>query len=333
MNNPATTFKAYVCDRYGDHHDLTIRELPLPLPATGEILVGNRAFAVGFPDLLTIQGKYQRKPALPFVPGGEFCGDVVAVGAGVTQFRAGEAVMGTALLGAYAEMVIAPAENCFHLPPSFDYVRGAAFQTAYKTAYVGLVERGGLKPGETLLVHGAAGGVGLAAVEMGKVLGATVIATAASAAKLRVAAGKGADHTINYADGSFRDAVRTLTNGRGADVIFDPVGGDVFDESLHCIAPFGRLLVIGFASGRISNAPVNYALIKQMSIVGVRAGEFGRLDPEGGRRVNDALLAFAHADKLHPHIHARFSFDDVVRAFDEICARTVIGRIVVMVTQ
>ena len=217
-----------------------------PLPGAGEILVRNRAFAVGFQDLLTIQGKYQRKPSLPFVPGSEFSGEVAGLGEGVSGFRIGDPVMGAVMLGAYAETVIVRTENCFHLPAPFDFVRGAAFQTAYKTAYVALVERGDLKPGETLLVHGAAGGVGLAAVEMGKVLGAQVIAAASSDAKRAVAAAKGADHTINYADGEFREAVKNLTQGRGADVIFDPVGGDVFDESLHCIAPFGRVLVIGF---------------------------------------------------------------------------------------
>ncbi len=296
-------------------------------------MVRNRAFAVGFPDLLTIQGKYQRKPALPFVPGNEFSGEVVAVGPGVDRFGEGEAVIGTATLGAYAELVVAPAENCFPLPQPFDFVLGASFQVAYKTAYVALVERGNLKAGDTLLVHGAAGGVGLAAVEMGKVLGARVIAAASTEAKLEVAAVQGADHGINYADGRFRDAVKELTEGRGADVIFDPVGGDVFDESLHCIAPFGRILVIGFAGGRISAAPVNYALLKQIAIVGVRAGEFGRLDPEGGRRANQAVLELANSERLHPVVHARFGFDEVRGAFEAMEARSIVGRIVVTVNQ
>lgn len=327
----SATFQAHVCHRYGDYHDLAIRDLPRRAPGAGEVLIRNRAFAVGFPDLLTVQGRYQRKPPLPFVPGSEFCGEIVAVGEGVTGFRGGERVIGSAMLGAYAEAVIASAQDCFDLPRPFDFATGAAFQVAYKTAYVALVERGRLRAGETLLVHGAAGGVGLAAVELGKVLGARVIAAASSEAKLILAADKGADHTVDYTGGEFRDAVKDLTAGRGADVIFDPVGGDVFDESLHCIAPFGRLLVIGFAGGRIPSAPANYALIKQISIVGVRAGEFGRLDPSGGRRVNAALLELANAGKLNPHIHARVPFDGVIDAFEAMCARAVTGRIVVTI--
>ena len=330
MTKPAISFEAHLCREYGDHRNLTVSELPLLDPGPGEVLIRNRAFAVGFPDLLTIQGKYQRKPTLPFVPGSEFCGEVEAVGAGVEQFRVGDPVIGTVLIGAFAKMIVAPAENCLALPQTFDVVSGAAFQTAFKTAYVALVERGNLKSGETLLMHGAAGGVGLAAVELGKVLGARVIATGSSADKLRVATANGADHAIDGSNASFRDQVKDLTAGAGADVIFDPVGGDVFDESLHCIAPFGRLLVIGFASGRIANVPTNYPLLKQISIVGVRAGEFGRLDPAGGRRVNAALLKMANADKLHPHIHRRLPFEQLESAFNEILTRTVVGRIVVL---
>lgn len=333
MNERAASFEAHVCRAYGDYHDLTIGELPLSDPGPSEVLIRNRAFAVGFPDLLTIQGKYQRKPTLPFVPGSEFCGEVASVGGNVAQFRVGDLVMGSVMIGAFAKMIVAPAENCMALPQPFDFVTGAAFQTAYKTAYVALVERGQLQPGETLLVHGATGGVGLAAVEMGKVLGARVIATGSSAEKLKHASANGADHTIDGSTASFRDAVKALTAGAGADVIFDPVGGEVFDESLHCIAPFGRILVIGFASGRIADVPANYPLLKQMSIVGVRAGEFGRLDPTGGRRVNAALLDLANAGKLHPHIHTQLSFAQVERAFDEILGRTVVGRIVVLTGQ
>ncbi len=330
MGSAANYFDAHVCAHYGDYRDLSVKELPIIEPGPGEILVHNHAFAVGFPDLLTIQGKYQRKPALPFVPGSEFSGEVAAVGEGVDRFGIGDPIIGTVLIGAFAKMVIAPAENCLPLPQPFDFVTGAAFQTAYRTAYVALVERGHLQAGETLLVHGATGGVGLAAVEMGKMLGAHVIATGSSAEKLKQASASGADHTIILSTATFRDEVKALTGGAGANVIFDPVGGDVFDESLHCIAPFGRILVIGFASGRIPDAPVNYPLIKQMSIVGVRAGEFGRLDPSGGRRVNAALLEMANARKLHPHVHKRMPFDSIEGAFDEIVRRTVVGRIVVV---
>jgi len=331
MTDPGT-FRAYQCEAYNEAAALVIRRLPLSVPGPGEVLIDNRAFAVGFPDRLTVQGRYQRKPALPFVPGSECSGIVAACGPEVDGLAPGDRVIASVLLGAYAEKVIAPAAACFPLPSGFSFAEGAAFQTAYKTAYVGLVERGALRAGETLLVLGAAGGVGLAAVELGKVLGANVIAAASSVAKLDATRALGADETIDYGSGGFRDRVRALTGGRGADVIYDPVGGDFFDEALHCIAPFGRLLVIGFASGRIPQAPVNYALIKQIAIVGVRAGEFGRLDPAGGRRVNEALLRLANAGRLHPHVHAEYPFEAVDRAFEAIAERTVVGRIVVNVT-
>jgi NADPH2:quinone reductase len=320
---------AHVCERYAEVPALVMREVSVARPGPGELLVNNRAFAVGFPDLLTVQGKYQRKPDLPFVPGSEFAGEVAALGTGVVGVKVGDKVMGSVLLGAYAAQVVARAAACFPLAPGFGFTEGAAFLTAYKTAYVGLVERGRLRRGETLLVLGASGGVGLAAVELGKVLGARVIAAASTGLKLSAARACGADATVDYSSGKFRDAVKTLTDGRGADVIYDPVGGDCFDEALHCIAPFGRFLVIGFAAGRIPQAPVNYALIKQISIIGVRAGEFGRLDPVGGARVNAALVRLASSGQLHPRIHAVYPFRDVVRALTAIAERTVIGRIVV----
>ncbi|MFT4560921.1 MAG: NADPH2:quinone reductase [Gammaproteobacteria bacterium] len=325
------TYRAHICARYGDYQDLTIREFDSQRPADDEILVQNRAFAVGFPDLLTIQGKYQRKPDVPFTPGSEFSGEVIEVGREVNDIRRGDSVMGSVLLGAYAEQVMAPAKSCFQLPKPFNFVDGAAFQVAYRTAYVALVERGQLKPGETLLVLGAAGGVGLAAVELGKALGAKVIAAASSKAKLALTKTKGADHTINYASGTFSSEVKAMTNGLGADVIFDPVGGDCFDEATHCIAAFGRLLVIGFASGRIPQLAVNYALIKQIAVVGVRAGEFGRLDPTGGRRVNDALLSMANANKFHPYVHGQFAFDEIDQIFELMIAREINGRAVAVI--
>jgi NADPH:quinone reductase len=325
------TYRAHVCVEYGDYQDLRIREFDSPRPAANEVLVQNRAFAVGFPDLLTIQGKYQRKPAVPFTPGSEFSGEVIAVGRDVTDFKPGDAILGSVLLGAYAEQIIAPAANCFQLPKPFSFVDGAAFQVAYRTAYVALVERGQLKAGETLLVLGAAGGVGLAAVELGKALGAKVIAAASNEAKLALTKTMGADQTINYGSGKFSAEVKAMTDGRGADVIFDPVGGDFFDDATHCIAAFGRILVIGFASGRIPQLAVNYALIKQISVVGVRAGEFGRLDPAGGRRVNDALLRMANDSKFHPHVYGQFAFDEIDQVFRLMVAREINGRAVAVI--
>ncbi|MSR14819.1 MAG: NADPH:quinone oxidoreductase family protein [Gammaproteobacteria bacterium] len=325
-----TTFAAYRCHRFGDYHELSLERLPTPDPGDHEVLLETRACAVAFHEMLMVQGLYQLKPPLPFTPGSECAGIVRAVGRGVTKFTPGDCVIGAVRYGAHAEMLVVPGDGCFHLPSLFDFATGAAFLTAYKTAYVALVPRGQLRAGEVLLVHGASGGVGLAAVELGKALGATVIATASTDEKLAVVRAKGADHVINTTKENFRAQVKVLTNGRGADVIFDPVGGDVFDESMRCIATFGRLLVIGFASGRIPSLSVNYALIKQVSIIGVRAGEYGRQNPPGGAEVNRALFELAHAGQLRPHVHARLPFSELAAAFDALAARQAIGRIVLV---
>ena len=329
MESSNPQMRAWRVQTLGDYHALTLETQPTPRPLPGEALVAIRAFAPGFPDMLMIQGLYQLKPTLPFTPCSEFCGVVSAVGEGVLQFTPGDSVMGMARFGAAAQFITWRASELLPLPAAFDFAHGAAYLVAYKTAYVALVVRGALQAGDTLLVHGAAGGVGLAAVDLGLHLGARVIATASGAEKMAVVRAKGAHHVLDARGAGFREAVKALTGGRGADVIYDPVGGDVFDESLRCIAPFGRMLVIGFASGRIPTASMNYALIKQISLIGVRAGEYGRLDPAGGARVNAALLAAAQAGQLTPHVHARFSFTQLPQAFDEIAGRRVIGRVVV----
>lgn len=325
--------KAWRCHDFGDYHDLTLDDLPAPEPGPGEVLVDVRAAGVGFVEMLMCQGKYQLKPPLPFIPGGECAGVIAAVGEGVTTLKVGDEVMGGGSLGiglgVYAEQIALPENNFRPLPACFDFHAGATFSTAYKTAHVALVVRGGLQAGETLLVHGAAGGVGLAAVDLGKSLGATVIATGGDDEKLAVVKAKGADHVINYTTTPrFREAVKDLTDGKGADVIYDPVGGDVFDESIRCIAPFGRVLIIGFTSGRIPSVPVNYPLIKQFSVVGVRAGEYGRLNPEGGRAATAELMRWAEEGRFSPHIHKVLPFDGLIDAFDEIRDRKVVGRIV-----
>ncbi len=320
--------RAYRCHQFGDYHQLRLDALPTREPGPREVLIETRACAVAFHEMLMVQGLYQLKPPLPFTPGSEASGVVRAIGSAVTRFKLGDRVIAAVRYGAHSEMLLVAEEACFSLPPNFDFAEGAAFLTAYKTAYVALVPRGALKAGETLLVHGASGGVGLAAVELGKHLGAVVIATASSAEKLAVAQAKGADHLINTSLESVRVAVKRISGGRGADVIFDPVGGDLFDESMHCIATFGRLLVIGFASGRIPTVGVNYALIKQISIVGVRAGEHGRQDPVGGAAVNRALFKLVAAGHLQPHVYARLPFGALVTAFDRLAGRQVSGRIV-----
>ncbi|HMM75766.1 MAG TPA: NADPH:quinone oxidoreductase family protein [Gammaproteobacteria bacterium] len=326
-----TQMRAWRCHAFGDFHAIGIERMPAPRPAPGELLIDVRAFAPGFPDMLMVQGLYQLKPPLPFTPCAEFSGVVSALGADVTGHRLGDAVMGVVRFGAAAERLVVRASDCLPLPATLDFVHGAAFLIAAKTAHVALVVRGGLQAGETLLVHGASGGVGLAAVELGKRLGATVIAAASGPQKLAAARARGADHLVDYGDGGFRQRVKALTGGRGADVIYDPIGGDVFDESLHCIAIFGRLLVIGFASGRIPQAPVNLALIKQITIVGVRAGEYGRQYPAGGAAVNAALADYARRGELRPHVHATRPFTGLVAAFDDLAGRKAIGRVVVTI--
>ena len=328
MSETASSHRAWRCHGFGDYHDLAIAQVATPAPGAEHILVRNRAFALGFPDLLMVQGLYQLKPPLPFVPCAEFAGEVVAVGAQVTGFAPGDKLMAAMRFGAAAECIHVAAADCMHLPLTFDYAHGAAFIIAYKTAYVGLVTRGSLKPDETVLVHGAAGGVGLAAVELALALGARVIAMASGAAKCALVRAKGAHAVLDYADGSIRERVKALTAGRGVDVVYDPIGGDVFDESLHCVAPFGRVLVIGFASGRIPSVKVNHALLKQYAVIGVRAGEYGRVYPQGGREVHAALETWAASGRLVPHIHGRLGFDELLAGFATIATRQVMGRVV-----
>ena len=305
-----------------------MEEIDLPAPGEGEVQIRIRACAVNFPDLLMVQGKYQFKPPLPFTPGMEAAGDIVAVGPGVTAFEPGDKVVAGLRTGGMAEGANTPAASCRAMPEAMSYEEAAGYTTAYLTAYVSLVRRGHLEAGETLLVHGAAGGVGMAAVDLGKQMGATVIATASSQEKLDVLADRGADHVINVADG-FKDRVKELTGGRGADVIYDPVGGDVFDESVRCIAWGGRLLVIGFASGRIPDISVNMPLIKGFSVVGVRAGEYGRRDPEKGAENIAAIDAMAAKGTIRPYVYASFPLDQAAEAMCQLRDRRVIGKVVV----
>ncbi|MAB15091.1 NADPH:quinone oxidoreductase family protein [Parvibaculum sp.] len=307
---------------------LRMDDMDLPPPGPGEVRLKLKACSVNFPDILMVQGKYQFKPELPFSPGMEGAGIVAELGEGVTTLEVGDHVVAGLRIGGFAEEVNASAEACRPIPQGMDFARAAAYPAAYLTAYVALVCRGHLQPGETLLVHGSTGGVGLAAVEMGKLLGATVIATSASDEKLKVVKARGADHVLNINDG-FKDKVKELTGGKGADVIYDPVGGDVFDESVRCIAWNGRLLVIGFTSGRIPSVPVNMPLIKGFSVVGVRAGEYGRRDPEAGRANIEAIDRLAAEGKIDPYICARFPLEKAADAMRMLQNREVVGKVVI----
>lgn len=321
--------KALVCrELLADYAGVALEEQALPEPGAGEVRVRIRAASLNFPDLLMTEGKYQLKPELPFVLGMEFAGIVEALGAGVSGFGPGDAVAGGNRIGAFSEYAVVPVAALRRKPEAISFAAAASFGAAYLTAYVALVRRANLQPGETLLVHGASGGVGLAAVDVGRLLGATVIATSASQAKRRILEGYGADHVLP--DSGFRERVKELTGGRGADVIYDPVGGNVFDESVRCIAFDGRLLVIGFASGRIPSVNVNMPLIKGFSVVGVRAGEYGRQFPEKGRENMAAIWAWAQAGRVRPRIHAEVPLADWRRAFEMMRSREVVGKVAIV---
>ncbi len=321
--------RALVCHTITDDFSGTeIRDVPMPEPGPGEVRVRVKAASVNFPDLLLTQGKYQLKLEPPFTPGMDFSGVVDALGEGVTDFSIGDAVAGGNRFGAFAEYLTVPVAGLQKKPENMSFSEAASYSAAYLTAYVALVRRGNLQPGETLLVHGASGGVGMAAVDVGKLLGATVIATGASDDKLDKVVAHGADYAINVGQG-FRDKVKALTRGRGADVVFDPVGGDVFDESVRCIAFDGRLLVIGFTSGRIATVSTNMPLIKGFSVVGVRAGEYGRQFPDKGRENVETIWNWAREGKVHPRVHAEFPLDKAMDAFAMLWNRKVVGKVVV----
>ena len=317
-----------------DIGSVRLDELDLPDPGAGEVQVRLKACAVNFPDLLMIQGRYQHKPELPFAPGGEAAGDVAAVGAGVDHIKEGDGVCFGTRVGGFAEAVNVPAAAVKPIPGAMSYEKAASYGTAYMTAYVALKVRGDLRAGEWLLVHGASGGVGMAAVDLGKHYGAKVIGTGGSDDKLAVVASRGADAVVNYTQpdgslGGFRDQVKALTDGNGVDVIYDPVGGSVFDESMRCINWRGRLLTIGFTSGRWPQAPVNLILIKSIAVIGVRAGEIGRRDPELGRRNQQALWELAQSGAIDPHVCAGFPLHQAVDAMRMLQRRLVVGKCVV----
>jgi NADPH2:quinone reductase len=321
--------RALVCRHLADDFGgLGVETLRLPAPGPGQVLVRVRAAAVNFPDLLMSQGRYQHQPELPFVPGLEACGDVAAVGAGVEGVREGDAVMVHSRTGAFAQYTLVTPAELRPKPRVYDYAQAAAFQAASLTAHVALVRRGRLQPGETLLVHGASGGVGMAAVQLGRHLGARVIATGTSDDKLAFVRQQGAHEVVNLREG-LRDRVKTLTGGAGADVVFDPVGGEVFDESMRCMAWGGRLLVIGFTSGRFASAPANLVLIKGISVVGVRAGEDGRRNPQHRVENLREIDRLAEAGVFRPHICARLPLDSAVDGFRMLAERRVLGKVVV----
>ncbi|MEL6857662.1 MAG: NADPH:quinone oxidoreductase family protein [Pseudomonadota bacterium] len=321
--------RALVCHTLSDDFSgVEIRNVETPSPGPGEVLIRVQAASINFPDLLLCQGKYQLKLDPPFTPGMDLAGTIESCGDGVDGFAVGDEVCGGARFGAFADYAVVKADGLQHKPANFSFAEAASYSAAYLTAYVALVRRGRLQPGETLLVHGASGGVGMAAVDVGKLLGATVIATGGSDDKLAEVKAYGADHVINTA-GGFREHVKDLTGRRGADVIYDPVGGDIFDESVRCIAFDGRLLVIGFTSGRIAKVSTNMPLIKGFSVVGVRAGEYGRQFPDRGRENIAQIWQWAKDGQTRPHVHDVISLEDTLSGFDRLVSRKVVGKLIV----
>jgi NADPH:quinone reductase len=322
--------RAFVCHALSDDLSGTgLADIAVPVPSAGEVLVEVKATSVNFPDILMCQGKYQFKPPLPFVPGIDVAGIIVALGPEVTGVSIGDEVVGGARFGGFAQFACLNAGGLQAKPACLSWAQTAAYPAAYLTAYVALVCRANLQSGETLLVHGGAGGVGLAACDLGRHLGATVIATSASDVKLAALKQLGVEHTFNVTTG-FREPVKALTGGRGADVIFDPVGGDVFDESVRCIAFDGRLLAIGFTSGRIPTLSVNMALIKGFSLMGVRAGEYGRQFPDRGQRNIAAVHALVSSGAVTPHVGASFALEDSRLALHALIDRQIIGKAVIV---
>ena len=305
---------------------VALEELATPKPQAGEVLVKIRAATLGFPDFLMTHGGYQLKPPVPFSPGMEGAGEIAALGADVESWAVGDKVV-CGGLGTFADYMVMPAERLRKIPDNLDFATAAATGSAYLTAYVGLVRRGLLQKDEWLLVHGAAGGVGLAAVDLGKYLGAKIIATASSDEKLALIEEKFAPEAVININDGFREKVKELTGG-GADVIYDPVGGDVFDESVRCIGWDGRLLIIGFADGRIPNIGVNMPLIKGFSVVGVRAGEYGRRNPEKGAENHEAIWRLAAEGKITPHVHACLPLSQWRDGFDMMAKREIVGRVI-----
>ncbi len=320
--------RAVRCHEYGDLANLSVDEVPTPEPGPGQVLVAVHAIGINFADGLMVLGQYQEKPPLPFVPGLEAAGIVEACGEGVTRVKPGDRVVALVDTGAYAEALVAPEDRLFPVPDGMDLVTAASFAVVYGTSHLALERRARLQPGETLLVHGAAGGVGLTAVEIGRAMGATVIASASSPEKLAMAALHGADHLIDYTHEDLRERVRAITNGRGADVIYDPVGGDVFDASLRCVAWEGRILVIGFASGRIPQAPANILLVKNASVIGVFWGAYRQRDPQVVRDSLSTLFGWCAEGRLKPHISHRLDLAEAAAAIGLLRGRQSTGKVV-----
>ena len=321
--------KAYVCREFGPVESHKVEEIEDPRAEAGQVVVDVKAAGVSFPDVLIVQGKYQFQPPFPFPPGGEIAGVISEVGEGVVDWKIGDRVIAMTGNGGIAEKVVAFEMTLMPLPETMDFKDGAAFPLNYGTTYHALKQRGQLQAGETLLVTGAGGGVGTTAIEIGKAMGARVIAAASTDEKLEIAKNLGADEVINYSDGELKEKVKALTDGLGADVIYDPIGGDIFLQCMRCVNWKGRVLVIGFASGPIPEVPTNLALLKGCSIVGVFWGRFTGAEPEENSKNFDELFALHAEGKLKPQITKSYSLDDAAEAISSLENRKATGKVVI----
>ena len=323
--------KAILCKEYGPAETLVIEDVPSPKMGDRGVKIRVKAAGLNFPDTLIIQGKYQLQPPMPFSPGGELAGEVIEVGDKVTRFKPGDRVAALTGFGAFAEEVVAPESNLLPVPDNMPDEKAAGFMMVYGTSYYALKQRASLQPGETLLVLGASGGVGLAAVELGKAMGAKVIAAASSSEKLRIAKDAGADELINYTDEPLKDAVKKLTKGKGVDVIYDPVGGDFTEQALRTMAWNGRHLIIGFAAGDIPKVPANLTLLKGCSVVGVFWGAFTRNEPEVSAQNMMELLQMYSEGKIDPKVSEVFDFEQYAEALGALTGRRATGKVVLRV--
>ncbi|MDV7339686.1 NADPH:quinone oxidoreductase family protein [Terasakiella sp. A23] len=321
--------KAALCTELNGYQSLTLTNVEVPTPSDSQVLIRIKASALNFADSLIVKGKYQVKPPLPFSPGLECAGIVEAVGKDVSTCKVGDRVMAVLDWGGFAEYGLAASHDVYPISDNLDFNTAASIPVAYGTSHHGLTAKAQLKAGETLVVHGAAGGVGLTAVEVGKRLGATVIATAGGAEKLAICKEHGADHLIDYREGSVREKIKDLTDGLGAHVAYDPVGGDLFTETFRSTRQDGRILVVGFASGDISQIPANIMMVKNITCIGYHWGAYRKLDPEALRASFAELMDWIEEGSLKPHVSMTFKLDDVKDAYEALLARKSTGKIVI----
>jgi NADPH:quinone reductase len=323
--------KALLCKQFGLPESLVVQDVDSPVLDAREVRIAVHAAGLNFADTLMVAGRYQLKPPMPFSPGMEVAGIVTEIGSIVTRVKKGDRVMANCFYGGFAEERCVPEDMVFPIPDQVSFATAATLPITYGTTYHALTDRAALKAGEWLLVHAASSGVGLNAVELGKLMGGRVIACSSTDEKLEIAKGYGADEAINYSRESIRDRVMEITAGHGADVVFDPVGGDVFDESLRCIAWEGRLLVVGFAAGRIQQIPANQVLLRECQVVGVNTAQYIKYKPEEYRSRFNMLLGWTAEGKLRPLISATYRLDQVPSAMAALTARSVTGKIVIVI--